>query len=103
MRQLMLKAGEQGLLMVEIPEAYGVIGVEDHHGIDRWRRVFPRGKLQRHCRRTHGDWYPSRGLLRTHEAKSEILPKSATGEWIGAYCLTEPGSGSTPWRLEPAP
>jgi alkylation response protein AidB-like acyl-CoA dehydrogenase len=28
------------------------------------------------------------------EQKAKYLPKLATAEWIGAYCLTEPGSGS---------
>ena len=30
----------------------------------------------------------------TEEQKQEFLPKMAAGEWIGAYALTEPGSGS---------
>ncbi|MFQ5669348.1 MAG: acyl-CoA dehydrogenase family protein [Acidobacteriota bacterium] len=30
----------------------------------------------------------------TEEQKREFLPRMASGEWIGAYALTEPGSGS---------
>ncbi len=30
----------------------------------------------------------------TDEQKKKYIPKLATGEWKGAYCLTEPGSGS---------
>jgi alkylation response protein AidB-like acyl-CoA dehydrogenase len=30
----------------------------------------------------------------TEEQKREYLPKLATGEWIGCYCLTEPEAGS---------
>jgi hypothetical protein len=30
----------------------------------------------------------------TDEQKRRYLPKLASGEWIAAYCLTEPGSGS---------
>ncbi|RIK44180.1 MAG: acyl-CoA dehydrogenase [Chloroflexi bacterium] len=30
----------------------------------------------------------------TEEQKARYLPKLASGEWIGAYCLTEPESGS---------
>ena len=30
----------------------------------------------------------------TDAQKETYLPKLATGEWMGAYCLTEPGSGS---------
>jgi len=30
----------------------------------------------------------------TDEQKQRILPKMATGEWLGAYCLSEAGAGS---------
>jgi acyl-CoA dehydrogenase family protein 9 len=33
-------------------------------------------------------------MFGTEEQKQEFLPRMATGEWIGAYALTEPGSGS---------
>jgi alkylation response protein AidB-like acyl-CoA dehydrogenase len=33
-------------------------------------------------------------LLGTEAQKEKYLPKLATGEWIGAFALTEPGSGS---------
>ena len=30
----------------------------------------------------------------TEEQRRKYLPKLASGEWLAAYCLTEPGSGS---------
>src|SRR3954471_11480124 len=33
-------------------------------------------------------------LAGTDEQKRRFLPKLASGEWLGAYALTEPGSGS---------
>jgi len=30
----------------------------------------------------------------SEELKARVLPKTATGEWIGAYCLSEAGAGS---------
>jgi alkylation response protein AidB-like acyl-CoA dehydrogenase len=33
-------------------------------------------------------------LFGTEEQKAKYLPKLATAEWVGAYCLTEPHSGS---------
>ena len=30
----------------------------------------------------------------TEEQKLKYVPKLASGEWFGAYCLTEPGAGS---------
>ena len=32
--------------------------------------------------------------LGTDEQKAKYLPKMCSGEWIGGFCLTEPGSGS---------
>ena len=33
-------------------------------------------------------------LYGTEEQKNKYVPKLASGEWFGAYCLTEPGAGS---------
>src|SRR5690606_15034453 len=33
-------------------------------------------------------------LYGTEAQKQKYVPKLATGEWFGAYCLTEPGAGS---------
>jgi alkylation response protein AidB-like acyl-CoA dehydrogenase len=33
-------------------------------------------------------------LYGTEEQKSKYVPKLASGEWFGSYCLTEPGAGS---------
>lgn len=32
--------------------------------------------------------------LGTEEQKKKYLPKMCSGEWVGAFCLSEPGSGS---------
>jgi alkylation response protein AidB-like acyl-CoA dehydrogenase len=44
------------------------------------------------------------GILKfgTEEQKKRILPKMAKGEWIGAYCLSEPSSGSDAGSLKTA-
>ena len=33
-------------------------------------------------------------LYGTEEQKQKYVPKLASGEWFGSYCLTEPGAGS---------
>ena len=33
-------------------------------------------------------------LYGNEEQKSKYVPKLASGEWFGSYCLTEPGAGS---------
>jgi alkylation response protein AidB-like acyl-CoA dehydrogenase len=35
--------------------------------------------------------------------KTKYIPKLASGEWFGAYCLTEPGAGSDPTQEKRKP
>lgn len=94
MPALMVKAGEQGLLATSLPEAYGGLGkdfitativneglgggysfsvaVAAHTGIGSLPILY----------------------FGTEAQKQKYLPKLATGEWKGAYGLTEPNSGS---------
>src|SRR5436190_16093346 len=39
-------------------------------------------------------------LFGTPEQKAKWLPKLATGELVGAFCLTEPGSGSDAFSIK---
>lgn len=98
MPSLVKKAGEQGLLMIEIPEAYGgaelglltsclvishinessfAVAYGGHTGIGTLPIVY------------YGN----------EEQKQKYLPRLATGEWIAAYALTEPGVGSDAMHL----
>ena len=94
MPSLMEKAGEQGLLSTSFPEAYGGLGkdfitstivnqglgggfsfsvaVAAHTGIGSLPILY----------------------FGTEEQKIKYIPKLASGEWKGAYGLTEPNSGS---------
>ena len=91
---LMVKAGEQGLLGASIPEEFGGLGkdfitstlvneglgggfsfsvaVAAHTGIGTLPILY----------------------FGTEEQKKKYIPKLASGEWKGAYGLTEPNSGS---------
>jgi alkylation response protein AidB-like acyl-CoA dehydrogenase len=93
-RDLLRKAGELGLMAVDIPEEYGGLAMDKvtsaivadylsqlasfsvafsaHAGIGTLPIV----------------WYGS------SDQKEKYLPKLATGEWIGAYALSEASSGS---------
>src|SRR5271170_3499645 len=93
-RELLHKAGELGLMAVDIPEEYGGLAMDKvtsaivadylsqlasfsvafsaHVGIGTLPIV----------------WYG------TAEQKEKYLPKLATGEWLGAYALSEASSGS---------
>lgn len=94
MPALLLKAGEQGLLSTSFPEAYGGLGkdfitatiineglgggfsfsvaIAAHTGIGSLPILY----------------------FGTEAQKQKYIPKLATGEWKGAYGLTEPNSGS---------
>jgi len=94
MPSLMDKAGEQGLLGTSIPEEYGGLGKD-----------FITATL---VNEGLGGGYSFSVAISAHtgigtlpilyfgtpEQKSKYIPKLATGEWKGAYGLTEPNSGS---------
>ena len=93
-RELLLKAGELDLLRVDIPEAYGGLGLDKVSSayVGEQIGVMPSfaGSLGAHT---------AIGTLPlvyfgNEEQKARYLPRLASGEWVAAYALTEPGSGS---------
>jgi alkylation response protein AidB-like acyl-CoA dehydrogenase len=93
-RDLLKKAGELDLLRLEIPEAYGGLGLDKISAayVGEQIAINPSfgGSLGAHT---------SIGTLPlvyfgTDAQKAQYLPKLATGELVGAYALTEPQSGS---------
>src|SRR5215813_4021814 len=93
-RELMRKAGEIGLLSIDIPEKYGGLGL---HKVSS-AIVGEQFALQASFAGTQSS-HVNIGTLPivffgTEEQKRKYLPKLASGEWIGAYALTEPQSGS---------
>ena len=92
--QLVKKAGELGLLSGGIPEAYGGAGLDKVATTVLTEKLSIYGGFAV----THGA-HAGIGTLPivyfgTEEQKKKYLPKLATGEWIGAYCLSEPQAGS---------
>jgi alkylation response protein AidB-like acyl-CoA dehydrogenase len=90
---LVKKAGEQGLLMIEVPEAYG--GAE----LGILTSALVASELREASFSVAFGAHTTIGTLPivyygTEEQKQKYLPKLASGEWIAAYALTEPGVGS---------
>ena len=93
-KPLLREAAEAGLLAVDVPEAYGGMAADKATTmlvaeIMAWGGSFAA---------THGA-HTGIGTLPivyfgTQEQKERYLPKLASGELIGAYALSEPGSGS---------
>jgi alkylation response protein AidB-like acyl-CoA dehydrogenase len=93
-RELLLKAGDLDLLRVDIPEAYGGLGLDKVSSayVGEQIGVMPSfaGSLGAHT--TIGTL--PLVYFGNEEQKARYLPRLASGEWIAAYALTEPGSGS---------
>ena len=94
LRTLLQKAGELGLLMVDVPERVGGLGGDKTTSL-----------LLAEANSLMGGWsvtfsaHVGIGTLPiawfgTEAQKAKWLPKLATGELVAAYALTEQGSGS---------
>ncbi len=91
--ELVKKAGEQGLLSIEVPEEYG--GAE----LGLLTSVLVGSSLNEGSFAVAYGAHTTIGTLPivyygSEEQKKKYLPKLASGEWIAAYALTEPGVGS---------
>lgn len=91
----MRKAGELGFLGVAVPEAFGGLGM----GFVSTMLVCDyissgTGSFSTAFGAHTGIGTLPITLYGTEEQKQKYVPKLATGEWFGAYCLTEPGAGS---------
>jgi len=91
---LLKKAGELGLLMIDVPEAYGGLGLDKATSMAVTEVISKGGAFAT----TYGG-HAGIGTLPivyfgTDEQKQKYLPQLATGEIVSCYALTEPGSGS---------
>ena len=92
---LMKKAGELGFLSIPVPENYRGMGM----GFVSTMLVCDyisgaSGSLSTAFGAHTGIGILPILLYGTEDQKQEYLPKLASGEWFGSYCLTEPGAGS---------
>lgn len=93
--ELMRKAGELGFLGVAVPESYGGLGmgfVSTMLVCDYFSGAS--GSLSTAFGAHTGIGTMPITLYGTEAQKQKYVPKLASGEWFGAYCLTEPGAGS---------
>lgn len=94
LRQLIAQAGELGLLAVDVPEEYEGLG------LDKTTSMIMAETMQG-C----GSWAVTYGaqvgigmlpivFFGDDQQKKKYLPKLSSGQWVGAYALTEAGAGS---------
>ncbi|MFO1519311.1 MAG: acyl-CoA dehydrogenase family protein [bacterium] len=91
---LLKKAGEIGLLMAEIPEQYSGLGMDKVTSTVISESSVAQGSFSVTFMCHTGIGTLPILYYGTEEQKQKYLPKLATGEYIGAYALTEAGSGS---------
>ncbi len=93
--EVMGKAGELGFLGVAVPEAYGGLGMGFVSTVLTCDYISSgTGSFSTAFGAHTGIGTMPITLYGTEEQKLKYVPKLATGEWFGAYCLTEPGAGS---------
>jgi len=94
LRELLRKAAEVGLSATDVPQRFG--GLE----LDKISSIIVAEKMA--C---NGSWAATVGgqagigvlpiaFFGTDAQKEKYLPKLASAEWVGAYCLSEAGSAS---------
>jgi alkylation response protein AidB-like acyl-CoA dehydrogenase len=93
--EVMRKAGDMGFLSVAVPEAYGGMGMGFVSTVLTCDYISSgTGSFSTAFGAHTGIGTMPITLYGTDEQKQKYVPKLATGEWFGAYCLTEPGAGS---------
>ena len=94
MPQLLKKAGELGLLGGGIPEEYGGSALDRISSTVLSERISQYASFSVSIGAHSGIGTLPIVYFGTDEQKKKYLPKLATGEWIAAYCLSEPQAGS---------
>lgn len=93
--ECMRKAGELGFLGVAVPEAYGGLGMGFVSTMLTCDYISgATGSFSTAFGAHTGIGTMPITLYGSEEQKLKYVPKLASGEWFGAYCLTEPGAGS---------
>ncbi len=94
-RELFTKLGELGLLGVVIPEEYGGAGLGYVDYVTILEEIGAADGSIGLSVAAHNSLCTNHlFLFGSEELKREYLPKLASGEWIGAWGLTEPQAGS---------
>jgi butyryl-CoA dehydrogenase len=91
---LMRKAGEAGLLMIDVPEAHGGLELDKVTSVLAADRMGAAGAFSVAYSAHTGIGTLPLVYYGTAAQKDRYLGKIASGEWSAAYCLTEPGAGS---------
>ena len=93
--EIVAPMGEMGLLGMQIPEAYGGAGMKFHDYVIALEEVAHADASIGLTMASHNSLCTGHIYLAANEAqKQKYLPRLASGKALGAWGLTEPGSGS---------
>ena len=94
-KEVMQKAGQLGFLSVGVPEEYGGMGMPFTSTMLVCEYISgANGSFSTAFGAHTGIGTMPIVLYGNEDQKSKYVPKLASGEWFGSYCLTEPGAGS---------
>lgn len=93
-RSLLRRAGELGFTGVEVPEAYGGLGLDFTTSAIVADHLAIQGSFSVAFGAHAGIATLPLVFFGSEEQKRRYLPRLASSEWVGAYALSESGSGS---------
>src|SRR5207248_4110264 len=93
-RQLLTRCGELGLLATDVAEEYGGLQLDKVTSMIVSERMSRSASFSSTFGAQANLTILPLSLFGTDSQKRKYLPKLMTGEIVGAYCLSEPGSGS---------
>ena len=93
-RRLLRRCGELGLLGTDVPEEYGGLALDKVSAAIVAGRLGQSGSFSTTFGAQTGLAILPIRMFGTADQKRRYLPKLVTGESVGAYCLSESGSGS---------
>ena len=93
-RRLVRRAGELGLMGTDAPELYGGLALDKAASVVVGRRIGQSGSFGSTFGAQTGLAILPLCCFGTASQQERYLGKLVSGEWVGAYCLSEAGSGS---------
>ena len=101
--EIYAEGAELGFFGLSVPEAYGGLGVDPLAYAAAMEELARGAAAFQVCATVHNSLVCSAIAKHgTDLQRKKYLPKMAAGEWIGAYSLSEPGSGTDAGSLSTA-
>jgi len=92
---LFRRAGELGILGVTLPEEYGGAGLDALAAVQVCEALSTSDPGFALAVLAHAILFAQNVNVNGNELqRKHVLPKAASGEWVGGMCMTEPGAGT---------